>query len=219
MGGLSAGACVRDEHDYAPWEKRVDALMMLLSARDRRLLTVDELRRNIEDLGAQAYDALGYYERWMHSIAQTLLQRGVLSIEEIAHALSGDAQSHGGARVATAAGAAQTGVTPDEGDPRAGIGRAPVPPRFAVGDRVRVRDCDPPGHVRTPWYCRGRSGVVERICGAFANPEELAYARDGLPLRTLYRVRFECSALWHGYSGDAGDVVEIEIYEHWLEAV
>jgi hypothetical protein len=88
MGGLPADACLRDEHDYEAWEKRVDALMMLLAAKDRRLLTVDELRRNIEDLGPQAYDALGYYERWMHAIVQTLLQRGVLTIDEIARTLA-----------------------------------------------------------------------------------------------------------------------------------
>ena len=57
----------------------------------------------------------------------------------------------------------------------------PVAARFSKGARVRVRRADPPGHVRTPWYCRGRAGVIERICGSFANPEELAYNRDGLP--------------------------------------
>jgi hypothetical protein len=46
-------------------------------------MTVDELRRNIEGLGADAYDKLTYYERWMHSIAQTLIQRGVLTTEEL----------------------------------------------------------------------------------------------------------------------------------------
>jgi nitrile hydratase len=38
-----------------------------------------------------------------------------------------------------------------------------VAARFAPGARVRVRRADPPGHVRTPWYCRGRAGVIERI--------------------------------------------------------
>jgi hypothetical protein len=83
MGGLPAGPVERTEHDYAFWEKRVDALMVLLSHKDRRLLTVDELRRNIEGLGAQAYDNMTYYERWMYSIAQTLIQRGVISIDEL----------------------------------------------------------------------------------------------------------------------------------------
>lgn len=88
MGGLPAGPVVRDEHDYELWEKRVDALMMLLSHKDRRLLKVDELRRNIESLGAEAYDRMGYYERWMHAITQTLIQRGVLSIDEIGRKLT-----------------------------------------------------------------------------------------------------------------------------------
>jgi nitrile hydratase len=88
---------------------------------------------------------------------------------------------------------------------------------FAVGERVRVRQASPPGHVRTPAYCRGREGVVERLCGRFANPEELAYGRLGLPTRTLYRVRFAQSKLWSDYRGLASDTVDIEIYEHWLE--
>jgi hypothetical protein len=83
MGGLPAGRIEKTEHDYALWEKRVDALMMLLSAPQRQLLKVDELRRNIEALGPQAYDAMGYYERWMHAICQTLIQRGVISIDEL----------------------------------------------------------------------------------------------------------------------------------------
>jgi nitrile hydratase len=92
-----------------------------------------------------------------------------------------------------------------------------LPARFAPGARVRVRRADPPGHVRTPWYCRGHTGVIERICGSFANPEELAYNRDGLPAQPLYRVRFLCRELWQGYTGAASDVVEIEIFQHWLE--
>ena len=90
-------------------------------------------------------------------------------------------------------------------------------PRFAVGQRVRVRRADPPGHVRTPWYCRGHVGTIERLCGAFANPEELAYNRPGLPAQPLYRVRFRSAELWPDYRGGAGDVVEIEILQHWLE--
>ncbi len=90
MGGLLLGGeagkltqRVANEHEYEPWEKRVDALMMLLSHSDRQLLKVDELRRNIESLGADAYEAMTYYERWMFAISQTLLQRGVISIAEL----------------------------------------------------------------------------------------------------------------------------------------
>ena len=89
--------------------------------------------------------------------------------------------------------------------------------RFKVGEKVRVMKAYPPGHIRTPFYIRGHSGVVERICGAFPNPEELAQMRDGLPAQPLYRVRFRQKDVWPGYRGPDSDVVEIEIYQHWLE--
>jgi len=94
MGGQPAGPVARTEHDYAPWEKRVDALLVLLSRKDRRLITVDELRRNIETLGADAYDAMSYYERWIHSISQTLIQRGVISVDELGRRMADVHQRH-----------------------------------------------------------------------------------------------------------------------------
>jgi nitrile hydratase len=90
-------------------------------------------------------------------------------------------------------------------------------PRFKPGDAVTVRRAYPPGHLRTPHYIRGKAGVVERICGSFANPEELAYGRNGLPALPLYRVRFAQRQVWPDYTGGTGDSVDIEIYEHWLE--
>ncbi|HWH49681.1 MAG TPA: hypothetical protein VN664_17930 [Burkholderiales bacterium] len=81
MGGLPAGTVKPTEHDYALWEKRVDALLVLLSKKG--LMRVDELRRNIEGLGLDAYDKMSYYERWIYSIAQTLIQRGVITIDEL----------------------------------------------------------------------------------------------------------------------------------------
>jgi|SRR6185437_2429957 len=81
MGGRSAGRVEATEHDYALWEKRVDALLVLLSRVGR--ITTDELRKNIEALGPDAYDRMTYYERWIHSITQTLIQRGVITVEEL----------------------------------------------------------------------------------------------------------------------------------------
>ena len=89
--------------------------------------------------------------------------------------------------------------------------------RFRPGDRVRVMNAYPLGHVRTPCYIRGHTGVVERLCGAFANPEELAQMRSGLPARPLYRVRFLQTEVWPDYRGRPDDAVEIEIFQHWLE--
>jgi hypothetical protein len=57
--------------------------MVLLAAPQRRLLRVDELRRNIEALPPDAYERMTYYERWISSIANTLLQRGVFTADEL----------------------------------------------------------------------------------------------------------------------------------------
>ena len=91
--------------------------------------------------------------------------------------------------------------------------------RFRDGQRVRVRVAHPPGHVRTPFYVRGHTGVVERLCGIYNNPEELAYGRSGQPAQPLYRVRFAQRELWPDYTGPATDSVDVEIYQHWLDPV
>ena len=87
-------------------------------------------------------------------------------------------------------------------------------PKFTPGDVVRVKKGPAPGHIRTPWYLRGKTGRVERICGAFGNPEELAYRRPGGEV-PLYRVRFSLTEIW----GEGADTLDAEIFEHWLETV
>jgi nitrile hydratase subunit beta len=89
-------------------------------------------------------------------------------------------------------------------------------PSFQLGDKVAVRRRFPPGHIRTPRYIMGLKGEICRVVGAFPNPEELAYGRNGLPCKTLYRVRFSQAGVWPDYSGDPADTLEIELYEHWL---
>src|SRR5262249_28862861 len=87
---------------------------------------------------------------------------------------------------------------------------------FAVGDRVRVRTIFPPGHLRTPYYIRGKTGAIERVLPAFPNPEEEAYGRKGTPL-VLYRVRFRQIDIWPDYKGGSDDTLDVEIFQHWLE--
>jgi Nitrile hydratase beta subunit len=83
MGGQAAGPVIREEHDYALWEKRVDAMLVLLTDKKRAIMRVDELRRGIEQLPPDAYDRLNYYQRWIHSIAAILTEKGVLDKAEL----------------------------------------------------------------------------------------------------------------------------------------
>jgi len=90
MGGLKAGKVKRREHAYEDWELRVDAMMMLLlgvTGANKRM-TVDELRKNIEALAPADYDRLGYYDRWVISLTQTMIQRGVITTDELARKMA-----------------------------------------------------------------------------------------------------------------------------------
>ena len=92
VGGASAGPVDRHEHDQAPWEKQVDAILRLLLA--KRILTPDELRRGIEELGPGAYDQLDYFERWIASISNLLLEKGLLQVRELGAAVAAAQQRH-----------------------------------------------------------------------------------------------------------------------------
>ena len=196
MGGLPAGSVERKEHDYALWEKRVDALMVLLAAPQRRLLRVDELRRNIEALPPDAYERMSYYERW----------------------IIGDRQHAAAARRLH-----RRRARPQDGRGRGAAGHA-VSERRALARAFRTRRRGSRSAAPSrPDICarRGtsaaRSARSSALCGAFANPEELAYNRPGMPEQPLYRVRFRQRELWPDYRGAAHDTIEIEIYQHWLE--
>ena len=82
MGGDPAGHINHDQHDFALWEKRVDALMVLASSVG--LMNTDSLRRVLEDMGKDAYETMSYYERWIVSVSQNMVEAGAFSTAELA---------------------------------------------------------------------------------------------------------------------------------------
>ena len=90
--------------------------------------------------------------------------------------------------------------------------------RFQIGEHVRVRADYPRGHIRTPYYIRGASGVIADSMGSFTNPEVAAVSGTTEQTQPLYRVRFVQSLAWSAYDGGPNDTLDVEIYEHWLEA-
>jgi len=93
MGGEPAGTVEKTEHDYALWEKRVDAMNVVLAGKGH--LRVDEMRKNIEALPPDAYDSMTYYERWCSAIANTLLQRGLITADELGRKMAEVAKREG----------------------------------------------------------------------------------------------------------------------------
>tara|TARA_A100001037_G_scaffold244175_1_gene225031 strand:- start:755 stop:1078 length:324 start_codon:yes stop_codon:yes gene_type:complete len=81
MGGLEAGSVDANDHNHAPWEKKIDAIRNLLSKQN--YFSVDELRRAIETLGPGVYDNLNYYERWTAAVTRLLQEKGVITTDEL----------------------------------------------------------------------------------------------------------------------------------------
>jgi len=79
MGGSPGGPIDRSQHEVEDWERLADAINSALGRRG--LQTTDELRRSIESL--ENYRDLSYYERWVAATEKLLVEKGVLTTEEI----------------------------------------------------------------------------------------------------------------------------------------
>lgn len=82
VGGMDFGPIDRHEHDLALWEKRTDAMLILLCSK-KNVFSIDAMRRVIEDYGQQAYDRTTYYEKWIRAIRNLLVEQEVLSADEV----------------------------------------------------------------------------------------------------------------------------------------
>jgi nitrile hydratase len=201
LGGMSGFGSVEIESDeptfHEPWEARAFALNAL-GVVVLRAYNVDEYRHAVERIEPAQYLAASYYERVLTGVASLLVEKGVLTREEL--------ETRAGGRFPLA--------SPAEPGPREGPGSAS--PRFAVGDAVLVCDVHPVGHTRVPRYVRGRRGVVVHVAPAFAYPDAAAHGGPALRQHT-YHVCFDARALWGDAAGAADEVV-VDLWDGYLEA-
>lgn len=83
VGGLDFGPIDRTEHDLALWEKRTDAMLILLVGAKRSAFRIDAMRRVIEDYGQQEYDSTTYYQKWIRAIRNLLIEQEIITKEEL----------------------------------------------------------------------------------------------------------------------------------------
>jgi hypothetical protein len=81
LGGSPGGPIDKSQHETEDWERLVDAINMALGMKG--LQTTDEHRRAIESLSPEQYTKLSYYERWIAATEMLLIEKGVLTREEI----------------------------------------------------------------------------------------------------------------------------------------
>jgi hypothetical protein len=83
LGGEPAGPVDLAEHERTFFDQRVDAMMRLLAHPEHGYYTVDAMRRAIESLPREDYFGLGYYERWVRAMRRLVVEKGLLSEDEI----------------------------------------------------------------------------------------------------------------------------------------
>ena len=214
MGGMHGfGRVAREENEpvfHEKWEGRVLGISRACSAQG--IFNIDESRHAIERMAPVDYLSSSYYERWLDRNVRLLVEKGVITREELERRM---AQLAGGKDPAT-----------PHSDPklldrmlrvtreRTSYRRPGPAPRFALGDRVLTRHDAPVGHTRLPRYARGKPGVIVRVHGTFIFPDTHAHGK-GEQSHALYSVRFDATLLW-GESAEPRAPVHIDLWERYL---
>ena len=211
MGGMHGFGPIEPEANepvfHAAWEGRIFGMMLS----GPRVFS----RFAIESIEPARYLASSYYERWMLAMEKVLMDRGMLTAEEV------------DARIEFYRENPEAGLPRrDEPElsrraleqmysqrsPQRDVGDAS---RFGVGDQVRTRNINPVGHTRLPRYARGKPGVIHRVHGVYEFQDTVP---DGVesPPQAVYNVRFEAHELW-GESARKNESVYIDMWESYLE--
>lgn len=210
MGGMHGFGKVHPDADerpfHATWEARV--LAMQRAIRAARAWNIDMSRDAIERQPPQRYLAASYYERWLMGMETCAIEKGLVDPDELAsgHAL------RPGKPVAGVMTKDDLGQTFTRGSFSRPSSREP---RFKPGDRVRMRNINPPTHTRLPRYVRGHEGLIEAVRGCHVFPDSVTTGRGEDP-QWLYTVVFNGRQLW-GAGADPTLTVSVEAFEPYLE--
>jgi nitrile hydratase subunit beta len=208
LGPLDAEPEAAEPVFHANWERRVFALVRATSALGR--WTADMSRHARERQHPADYLRHSYYENWLAGLLKLLVEKGLVTSEELAiGASAGLADAELRQRVLKADNVAASVM---QGTPATVA--LDAAPRFSLGARVRAVNRHPLGHTREPRYVRGRVGAIHAHHGGHVLPDLSAEGvRAG---RHLYTVRFEAAELW-GPSANFNSAVYVDLWEDYLE--
>lgn len=222
-----------------PWEERIFGIHVAMMALSNHLdkdsvpdysissvpTTFDSfwswghLRKGAEGMNPFDYFKFRYYEKWLGGISGFFIEEGYITEEEL------DAKT----ALYLEDGNLDDAPLPDKPKPAIDAqvikylreGDSPerdvdVAPKFAVGDKIRVKSITPTEHTRLPSNLQGKVGTVD-----VAYPAPYTYffpTTDGLgkPM-PVYNVKFEATELW-GKTAEPNNVYYNDLFETYLEA-
>ncbi len=213
LGGMHGmGAVITEENEppfHHEWERRTFSLFASLFVGGH--FNVDMFRHAIERMNPAHYLEESYYEHWMHAFETLLLEKGVITTEELAgiqapvKASDNVSVLHQNMVQVVVMTGASARVDTD------------MPASFRAGDRVRAKNINPVGHTRLPRYVRGKTGTIVIDHGVFITPDTVAHGLGDHP-QHVYSVSFGATELW-GENASAKDTVRIDLWDDYLEAL
>ncbi len=210
LGGTTGHGPIEHEPEgvvfHHDWEAK--ALALTLAAGASGKWNIDMGRRVRETL--PDYADLTYYEIWTASLQRLLVERGLVTAEELdaGHALVEPIEV-AGVLTADRVAAAMARGGPADREPSGPAG-------FAVGDMVKTREGRVDHHTRLPSYVAGRVGTVDRVHGAHVFPDTNAHDLGEQP-KWLYTVVFQATDLWD--DGTPGHRVSVDAWEPYLSPI
>ena len=212
IGGMDNIGPVNIEKDepvfHEDWEKKVYA--MTLATMGAGIFVTDEVRYMTETIPPADYLTFSYYEKWLYSLEQLMLQKNIATGEELKSGKVTAPELTAGVEAASVE-RMQYGMN----------NRIPVfvdadiLPKFKVGDSIIARNINPLHHTRIPRYIRGRRGVVEMHHGIFLLPDTNAHGGPDKP-QHVYNVRFAARELW-GEEAPEKDSVYIDLFDDYMD--
>ncbi|KIC14781.1 nitrile hydratase subunit beta [Leisingera sp. ANG-Vp] len=217
MGGRFGDGPVVPEAEDAPvfdqdWHARALAVTLACGALGQ--WNIDVSRHARERLSPKDYTRFSYYEKWIAALADLLVEKGVLSEDDLQG--QGAEELHALAERALKAGAV-AGVLAKGGPADRDGGPAPS---FSTGQAVRARiPADNAlvsgGHTRLPQYAAGARGYILRLHGTHVLPDSNAHGLGEAP-EPLYAVRFFARELW-AHPEHPDDEVVLDLWQSYLE--
>ena len=206
LGGMHGfGPIDRSQETHFPnqWEQKVFGMTLACGMLGQ--WNLDESRFAREQMDPGEYLTSTYYEHWLHGLEKLLVDKGIVTTEEIE-----TGQSQGSSEL-KAVSADRVPEILSRGGPTSMDSE--TAPAFTLDEEVCVKNFNPKSHTRAPRYIRGRKGVVAAYYGAHIFPDSHSESRVKTPAH-LYCVRFEFDEVWGSKDQSA---VYVDVFEPYLK--